>query len=100
METIGLDRLLEKSDDETVEVLVGLNEDEGTERLELYCGDDGEVINETGFNICRTRMTVSCLRDLTIGGDGWVDYIEPAAQEAEVTWDTEYDADYDSESKN
>jgi len=96
METIGLERLLEKPDDAEVEVLVGLDEDESSDRLDLYCGDDGEIINETGFNICRTRMTVSCLRDLTIGGDGWIDYIEPAAQETEKSWDTEYEEEYDT----
>lgn len=96
METIGLDQLLDKPDDEEVEVLVGLNEDESAERLDLYCGDDGEIINETGFNICRTRLTVSCLRDLTVGGEGWIDFIEPAAQETEKTWDTQYDAEYNT----
>lgn len=96
METIGLERLLDKPNDAEVEVLVGLDEDESSDRLDLYCGDDGEIINETEFNICRTRMTVSCLRDLKIGGDVWIDYIEPAAQETEKTWDTEYEEEYDT----
>lgn len=94
MDTIGLDNLLEKPDDETVEVVIGLDEDESDTRLKTFCGDDGEIINTTQFNICRVRLTVECLKDLTVGGENWIDFIEPSAQDSEVTWDTEYEKEY------
>lgn len=97
METIGIDTIIETQDeDEVVEVLVGVAEDTSVDKIDTYCGDDGEILKVTGFGIARVRLTVSCLRDLKHGGERWIDFIEPAAQDAEVSWDTECEAEYDS----
>jgi len=97
METLNITALLEKHDLTTeVEVLIGLKENVSEKKLELYCGDDGTVLNDAGFNIYRVRLTVECLRDLKVGGDQFVEYIEPAAHETDLSWDTEYDQQYET----
>jgi len=94
METIGLETLFEEhAEADTVEVLIGLKDESYTSKIETYCGDDGTILKQPGFGICRIEVTISCLQDLVHGADAWVDYIEPAAQNAEK-WETEYEKEY------
>lgn len=98
METIGIDKLLDDyEDDAVVEVVVGLSENGSSEVISKYCGNDGTVLRETEFDICRVRVTIDCLRELKVGGDAWIDFIEPAAQETEKPWDTQYDESYEEQ---
>lgn len=97
METIGINEIIETHDgEEVVQVLVGVADDTSVDKIDTYCGDDGEVMKESGFGIARVRLTVSCLQDLKHGGERWIDFIEPAAKDAEVSWDTEYDKKYNT----
>lgn len=98
METININSILETHElQDEVEVLVGVTEETPRKRLELYCGDDGTIINDAGFNIYRLRVTVECLRDLKVGAEQFVEYIEAAAHETDISWDTEYEQAYDIE---
>lgn len=97
METIGIEEIIESNDNDVeVEVLVGVAEDTSVDKIDTYCGSDGEVMKEPGFGIARVRLTVSCLRDLKHGGERWIDFIEPAAKETDKTWDTEYEKEYNT----
>lgn len=61
-----------------VEVLVGLNQDMNSDakKLDLYMGDDGDVLKSVGFDILRVRMTSELLEELVQTEPVWIDYIE------------------------
>lgn len=64
--------------DGNVEVLVGLDPDTDSDenKLELYMGDDGDVLKSVGFDICRVLMTTELLKELVHTEPVWIDYIE------------------------
>lgn len=94
MKTIGLEPLFEEhTETDTIEVLIGLTDESYDSKVETYCGDDGTIVKQPGFGICRLEVTIACLQDLIHGADAWIDYIEPAAQNAEK-WETEYEKEY------
>lgn len=62
----------------TVEVLVGMNPDanQGSNHLEAYLGDSGEIVTDAGFDIYRVRMAAEVLSDLIQTEPTWIDYVE------------------------
>jgi hypothetical protein len=76
MDTNDIQRELQSEGE--VEVLVGLNQDMDSDakKLDLYMGDDGDVLKSVGFDILRVRMTSELLEELVQTEPVWIDYIE------------------------
>lgn len=62
--------------DSAIEVFIGLTEQEHSSKLDIFMGDDGDIISCSTLAIARVKLTPSCLEDLLYAEPQWIDYIE------------------------
>lgn len=76
METENIEPILDDGSIETIEVMFGLQPDAERSKLEAYLGEDGRILDNSGFDLYKVRLTTECLEGLTELRPGWIEFIE------------------------
>lgn len=76
METENIQPILDDDSIRTIEVMFGLPKDTNKDKLEAYLGEDGRILDDSGFDLYKVRLTTDCLEGLTELRPDWIDFIE------------------------